>query len=44
LTEGKGEYFAIIVVTTPDSLEVGQTLEKFPKEGTFSKVVIVKRK
>jgi hypothetical protein len=42
--QGKGEYFAIIAIATADSFEVGQTLENFPKEGTYSKFLIVKRK
>jgi len=42
--QGKGEYFAIVAVVTGETFEVGQTLERFPKEGTYSKVQIVKRK
>jgi hypothetical protein len=42
--QGKGEYFAIVVIVTGESFEVGQTMEKLPKEGTYSKLRIVKRK
>ncbi len=41
---GKGEYFAIVAVVTGESFEVGKTLEKLPKEATYSKLKIVKRK
>jgi hypothetical protein len=42
--QGKGEYFAIVAVVTGKSFEVGQTLEELPKEATYSKLRIVKRK
>jgi len=42
--QGKDEYFAIVAVVTGESFAVGQTLETFPKAGTYSKLRIVKRK
>jgi hypothetical protein len=41
---GKGQFFAIVALVTPESFEVGQTMEKLPTEGKYSKVRIVKRK
>ena len=41
---GKGEYFAIVAVTTDKELTVGDMLDGLPEGGTFSKLVIVKRK
>jgi hypothetical protein len=41
---GKGEYFAVIALVTSASFDVGQTLDALPKEGTYSKFRIVKRK
>jgi len=41
--QGKGEYFGIVAVVTGESFEVGQTMEAFPKSGTYSKLRIVKR-
>ena len=42
--QGKGEYFAIVAVITGETFEVGQTMEKLPKDASYSKLKIVKRK
>lgn len=42
--QGKGEYFAIVAVVTGEKYDVGQTLEQLPKEASYSKLRIVKRK
>ena len=41
---GKGEYFAIVAITTDKELTIGDMLEGLPDGATCSKIKIVKRK
>ena len=41
---GSGEWFAVMAVATDKKYGVGEKLTALPADGTFSKVVVVKRK
>lgn len=41
---GSGEWFAVVAVATEKKYGVGEQLTALPADGTFSKVVVVKRK